>query len=197
MSEPQQAALSIRSIIAAADPNNAEIKRDLSISHEKIGNMFARAGDQPGALAEYRQALEIDTKLSEVDPQNGQARLDRASSHEKIGDLLMKSGDLTGALGNHNQARKLREEVAAKDQQNIEVRSDLALTYKQLGEVCITMAKKSQNWERLQEAKQWYEQSHATLRDLQKSGALDKDGEAELTSLAGVIAECDAALKTR
>lgn len=195
--ENYRTALTVRAAIAAADSNNAEIKRDLSISHEKIGNMFVKAGNLPGALAEFGQALEIDTKLSEADPQNAQARLDRASSHEKIADLLIKSGNLAGALDGLNQARKLREEVAAKDQQNAEVRSDLALTYKQLGVVCATMAKKARSWERLQEAKQWYEQGLATLRELQQRGALDKDGEAELANISGVIAECDAALRNR
>jgi tetratricopeptide (TPR) repeat protein len=91
-----QAALRVRAAIAAADPNNAEIQRDLSISHEKIGNILAQSGNAAGALAQYRQSLNIDTRLSEHDPDNAQARLDCAASHENIGQLLMRAGDLAG-----------------------------------------------------------------------------------------------------
>ena len=43
--------------LAQADPGNAEWQRDLSVSHNKIGDMLAAAGDRAGALAEYRADL--------------------------------------------------------------------------------------------------------------------------------------------
>ena len=193
--EHYQEAMKIREAIVAADPNNAEIKRDLSISHEKIGNMFARLGDPQGALAQFRQALEIDTILSVSDPQNAQTILDRASSLEKIGDLLMKSGDLTGALDSHHQARQLREEVAGKDQKNVEVRSDLAFTYQQIAAAHVELAQKSRSEYHWLEAKNWYQRCLDVMTDLQNRGALKKDDEAEIERIKAEIRKCDEILK--
>jgi hypothetical protein len=186
----------VRTRLAAADSKNAEVQRDLSISHEKIGNMLVRSGDQAGALAQYRQSLTIDTKLQETDPDNAQARLDCASSHEKIGELQMSSGDLAGALASEDQARLLREWVALKDQKNVDVRGDLVLNYKQLGAVNAALAKKSGNPRNWTVARGWYVRALDTLRDLQQRGALDADGAEEMKSTTAELANCDSALRT-
>jgi tetratricopeptide (TPR) repeat protein len=175
------------------DPNNAEIQRDLSISHEKIGNILVRSGNAAGALAEYRQSLNIDTRLSEGDPDNAQAQLDRASSQENIGKLLVSEGDLSGALASQDRARELRERVAAKDEKNVEVRGDLAADYEQLGTTNGLLGKKSGNPQYLRDACRWYERGLEVLRDLQKRGTFDQDDAEQMKDITAEASKCDLA----
>ena len=44
-------ALAIREALAAHDPANTEWQRDLSVSHNKIGDVLVTQGDGAGALA--------------------------------------------------------------------------------------------------------------------------------------------------
>jgi hypothetical protein len=48
--------LSCRSRLAKADPGNAGWQRDLSVSHEKIGDVQVEQGDLAAALASYQDA---------------------------------------------------------------------------------------------------------------------------------------------
>lgn len=45
--------------IARQDPTNAAWQRDLSVSHEQVGDLLLEGGDTAGALAEYRASLVI------------------------------------------------------------------------------------------------------------------------------------------
>jgi eukaryotic-like serine/threonine-protein kinase len=190
-----EAALRVRAAIANADPNNAEIQRDLSISHEKIGNILARSGNAAAALAQYRQSLSIDTRLSARDPDNAQAQLDCAASHENIGNLLIKAGDLSGALASEDHARELRERVAAKDDKNVDVRGDLAANYEQLGNVNAMLAKKSDNPEYARDACRWYDRGLEVLRDLQRRDAVDQNDVEEIKNITVEVSKCDAVPK--
>ena len=51
-----------------ADPGNAEWQRDLSIKHDRIGNVLQAQGDLPAALASYHAALAIAERLARADP---------------------------------------------------------------------------------------------------------------------------------
>ena len=51
--------LAIAEALAARDAANTEWQRDLSVSHERIGNVLVAQGDGPGALAAYRKSLAI------------------------------------------------------------------------------------------------------------------------------------------
>ena len=46
-----------REALAARDPANTEWQRDLSVSHDRIGDVLVAQGDGPGALAAYRKGL--------------------------------------------------------------------------------------------------------------------------------------------
>ena len=63
-----QAALVIREGLAQRDPANTQWQRDLSVSHDLIGDMLVEQGDGPGALAAYQAALVIREGLAQRDP---------------------------------------------------------------------------------------------------------------------------------
>ena len=71
----------------ARDPANTDWQRDLSVSHNKIGDVLVAQGDGPGALAAYRRDLAIAEALAARDPANTQWQTDVAVSCAKLGTL--------------------------------------------------------------------------------------------------------------
>ena len=69
--------------LAKADPGNAGWQRDLSVSHEKIGDVLRAQGNLPGALESYRASLAIIERLAKADPGNAGWQRDLSVSHEQ------------------------------------------------------------------------------------------------------------------
>jgi len=82
-----QASLAIRERLAKADPGNAGWQRDLSVSHNKIGDVQREQGDLAAALTSYRASLAIRERLAKADPGNAGWQRDLSVSHERIGDV--------------------------------------------------------------------------------------------------------------
>ena len=81
--------LAIREALAARDPANTQWQRDLSVSHDRIGDVLVAQGDGPGALAAYRKSLAIAEALAARDPANTEWQRDLSVSHNRIGDVLV------------------------------------------------------------------------------------------------------------
>jgi len=62
--------MAITARLAAANPSNAGWQRDLSVSHNKEGDVLRTQGDLPGALKAYRESLVIRVRLAATDPSN-------------------------------------------------------------------------------------------------------------------------------
>ena len=71
----------------ASDPSNSQWQRDLSVSHNKIGDMQSAQGDLAAALKSYQAGTAIRQKLAASDPSNSQWQADLAVSAWKIGTL--------------------------------------------------------------------------------------------------------------
>ena len=67
------------------DPGNTEWQRDLSVSHNKIGDVLRAQGDLPAALTAYRASLGIRETLAGRDRGNVQWQIDVAVSCAKLG----------------------------------------------------------------------------------------------------------------
>jgi tetratricopeptide (TPR) repeat protein len=68
-----------------ADPEDPARQRDLSVSHNKIGDVLVAQGDGPGALAAFRKGLAIREALAARDPANALWQTDVAVSCAKLG----------------------------------------------------------------------------------------------------------------
>ena len=108
-----------------ADPGNAGWQRDLSVSHEKIGNLAMAAGDLTAARDAYTAALAIAQRLADTDPGNAGWQRDLSVSHNKIGDLAVAAGDLAAARDAYTAALAIRQRLAALDPSNAQWRNDL------------------------------------------------------------------------
>ncbi len=83
--------------LAAADPANTGWQRDLSVSHEKLGDVAAAAGDLTAARTAYQASLDIAERLAAANPANTGWQRDLSVSHNKLGDVAAAAGDLTAA----------------------------------------------------------------------------------------------------
>jgi hypothetical protein len=72
---------------AAADPANTQWQRDLSISHERLGDIAAAAGDLTAARTHYQAGLDIAVRLAAADPANAQWQSDLSFVRQRIAKL--------------------------------------------------------------------------------------------------------------
>ncbi len=90
--------MKIREKLAARDLANTDWQRDLSFSHNKIGDVQRARGDLNTALLFYREGLEIAEKLAARDPANMTLQQHLADTYEGIGRTLLAHGELVAAL---------------------------------------------------------------------------------------------------
>jgi hypothetical protein len=81
------AGLEIRKALAQRDLGNTQWQRDLSISHNKIGDALVEQGDGRKARVAYLAGLEIIEALAGREPQNMQWSMDQAEFFAKLGSL--------------------------------------------------------------------------------------------------------------
>jgi len=79
--------MDIISRLAEADPDNAGWQRDLSVSHNKIGDVRVEQGDLSGALESYRASMAIRERLAEADPNNAGWQRDYAVNLSKLAGI--------------------------------------------------------------------------------------------------------------
>jgi hypothetical protein len=76
---------------AAADPGNAGYQRDLTASHNNLGNLAVALGDTTTAEQHYRTYLSIAERLAATDPANAQYQRDLSISHNRLGEVPPRS----------------------------------------------------------------------------------------------------------
>ncbi|MDH5194375.1 MAG: hypothetical protein OEW32_11875, partial [Nitrospira sp.] len=79
--------LGIAETLAKRDPGNSEWQRDLSVSHNKIGDVLRAQGDLPAALTSYRASLGIAETLAKRDPGNSGWQRDLIISYVKLSQV--------------------------------------------------------------------------------------------------------------
>ena len=85
--ESYRSGMAIAEKLAESDPSNTGWQRDLSVSHNKTGDVQQAQGDLEAALESYRSDMAIAEKLAESDPSNAGWQRDLSVSHERIGDV--------------------------------------------------------------------------------------------------------------
>ena len=91
-----QKSLAIRERRAAADPENADAQRDLSVSYNTIGNMTLQSGRTKEALGLYQKATAIHERLAAAHPENADAQRDLSIGYDKLGNVTLQLGRTQG-----------------------------------------------------------------------------------------------------
>ena len=86
--------LAISDRLAKSDPGNAGWQRDLSVSHNKVGDVQVAQGDLAGALQSYRDSLAIATVWRNPIPATPAGSATCRCRTSKVGDVQVAQGDL-------------------------------------------------------------------------------------------------------
>ena len=126
--------------LAESDNTNLKARQSLAISHIKLGDIlgnpfFANAGDQAGALEQYRLSLAQWQALHLSDSTDASTRRYLGLIHERIGTMLQQQGQLDDALASYQQSLVIRESFAKDHPTNTDARRDLAVAYEKLADV--------------------------------------------------------------
>ena len=128
----ENAAGAYRNAEAAARRNGDE--RDLSVSHERIGDVLVAQGERAAALEAYRAGLAIRENLARRDPANLDWQRDLSVSHERIGDVLVAQGERAAALEAYRAGLAIRENLARHDPANLDWQRDLIVSCVKISE---------------------------------------------------------------
>jgi hypothetical protein len=116
-----------------ADTADTQAQRDLSVSHDRIGDVRVAQGDLAGAMLSFQARHAIAERLAGDDPGNAGWQRDLSISHEKIGDVRVAQGDLAGAMLSYQASLAIAERLAGDDPGNAGWQRDLIVGYAKLG----------------------------------------------------------------
>ncbi len=94
-----------------ADPANTMLKRDLSISYTKLGDLSWARGEPAGARVAYEKGLELTMELTQADPQNVQWQVDLIFRHVKLIGVAIAANDKAALHIHRGAARAVLERL--------------------------------------------------------------------------------------
>ncbi|MCA8962198.1 MAG: tetratricopeptide repeat protein, partial [Planctomycetes bacterium] len=81
-------ALAIAQRLADAEPDRADYQRDLSVSHERMGDLYVALGQGDQARRAFEQALAIAQRLADAEPDRADYQRDLALSFERMASVF-------------------------------------------------------------------------------------------------------------
>ncbi|HYV10210.1 MAG TPA: protein kinase [Pyrinomonadaceae bacterium] len=131
--ESQRKAAKLREALVAADPGNAEYRRELLDSYWNIAVLVGRNGDMAQEMELVRRQLPEREQLAAAEKDAFIDRYNLAATYLYIGTLLIQMGDTNGAIENEQKGLRIREEVAALDPDRTRSSRALTISYEYLG----------------------------------------------------------------
>ncbi|MEW6207241.1 MAG: protein kinase [Acidobacteriota bacterium] len=133
--ESYKKSLAIREALHKADPSNADTRRGLATSLERLGTMISwQTGNVNESLAYYSRAREIRQSLA-AETNAVEDRRELAGIHEITGDAQKKNRDSSAALESYRRAMTIRESLAAIDPTSAVTSRDLAISHSKISEL--------------------------------------------------------------
>lgn len=130
----QQSQLLLEQVVKA-EPDNLNLRRDLAVSYNRVGDMHVKSGDNAAALKAYQESLAIRKRLAELDPKHTEWQRGLSVSYERVGDMHLKSGDNAAALKAYQESLAIRKKLAELDPSHTEWQRDLSVSYNKIGGV--------------------------------------------------------------
>ena len=106
------------------DPN---VRRDLAVSHTKLGNVRMTQGNLPAALENYQTARTMLSELTAADPGQLEWFGDLAMNDDKIGNVLVTQGNLAGAARAYQESLSIKKELAGHEPERDDLQRELTI----------------------------------------------------------------------
>ncbi|MEM7166907.1 MAG: serine/threonine-protein kinase [Planctomycetota bacterium] len=113
--------------IAAADPENADAVRELTLNDVSLGQLHGQIGEIDSALQHYQAALARNESLRKSSPSDHRLIRDRWLTHFRVAQLLAER-DLSGAVDSYTKAGALCAQLVDSDATNLTYRRWLAVS---------------------------------------------------------------------
>jgi tetratricopeptide (TPR) repeat protein len=134
-------ALSIRSALVAADPNDLDVRRELLRTYGKLSDVLTTAGDVAGAIDTSRHVVSLAESLAaraDAKPAVGIAnRRNLGNAYLGLGMQLAKAGDVRQGLEYMARGAAIYESLVAADPGDLTSLRNLALAYGREGEALL------------------------------------------------------------
>ncbi|MEZ4768174.1 MAG: tetratricopeptide repeat protein [Caldilineales bacterium] len=106
----------------------APTTNDLSVSYERMGDLFTALGQGEQARLAYQRSLEIAERLAAAEPDRADYQRDLSVSFNKMGDLFTALGQGEQARLAFQQALEIRERLAAAEPDRADAAWDLVVS---------------------------------------------------------------------
>ena len=156
--------LSIRQALLKNEPSNAEQRRALALSYERVGSLEFRFGHPDEALNNFLSSLSIRRSLSDADSGNLVVQRDLATTYQWMGDIRIEFNQLDEALETFSASLAIRKEIASQNPSTLAQR-DLAVAISRIGNLNLKLKRNA-------DAIMWYRQS---LEIREKLAAADQN----------------------
>ena len=114
-------------------PFRADYQRDLSVSYQRVGDLYRAVGKGEEARQAFVKSLEIAERLAAAEPDRADYQRDLSVSYNRLGDLYR-------ALGKGEEARQyflkdleIAERLAAAEPDRADYQEDLAVSLRNVG----------------------------------------------------------------
>ncbi|MEZ5940621.1 MAG: tetratricopeptide repeat protein [Planctomycetaceae bacterium] len=151
-----------------------QAQRDLSVSHNKLGDVLRQMGQPQAALEHYEAGLKIREQLAAADERDAQAQRDLSISHNKLGNVLLQMGQPQAAFEHYEADLKISQQLAAADERDAQAQRDLSVSHNKLGDVLLQVGQP-------QAALQHYEECHEVLTKLAAADERDAQAQRDLS----------------
>src|SRR5262249_54624523 len=120
--------------LAAESAGDPTLQRELAMAYEKVADVQgayrqSNVGDERGAIASYRKALDIRLSLLPATSSDLELRRDLLRTYGKLGEVLSGAGDSPGAIASSRHALEWAENLATAEGADTMDRRNLGSVY--------------------------------------------------------------------
>ncbi|MFM7362614.1 MAG: CHAT domain-containing protein, partial [Cyanobacteriota bacterium] len=133
--ERSQQLLARNQRLATAEPDRADLQRDLSVSYNKMGDLYQALGQGEPARQMYRNSLQIRERLATAEPDRADLQRDLSVSYNKMGDLYRALGQGEPARQMYLNSLQIRERLATAEPDRADLQRDLSVSYNKMGDL--------------------------------------------------------------
>ena len=126
-------ALRIREALVAANPNDAQARRDLASSHQEIGYRLLDTGEASTGEDHLQKALTLYLDLTREQPANDDLQMELSHTRNRLGAAMMLRHDFAGELEQHRAALAICEKLVTSNPQDPRYRGELWSSQDKIG----------------------------------------------------------------
>ena len=115
--------------------DSIEAKRDVSVSLNKLADIYLQKGEVAKALQHYQDGLELRQEIQNQRPDSIEAKRDVSVSLEKLADIYLQKGEVAKSLQHYQESLELRQEIQNQRPDSIEAKRDVSVSFYKLSTV--------------------------------------------------------------